>query len=155
MISHGLTEAREKAVEIIESCLDAVDPYKATKDQIKIEDDILFFDDNKIDLKKFDKIYVLGAGKATYKVARAVDEIFSGRIYQGLVVLKDTDEKELKNIRMIKGSHPFPDESSFIAGEEIDKIIKKAGEKDLVIFPYYRGIFLFMHNSCRRGQQKR
>ena len=133
LISHGLTEAREKAVEIIDSCLDAVDPYKAAVDQIKIKDEILYFDDCKIDLADFDKIYVLGAGKATYKLARAIDEIFSDRIYQGLVVLKDTDEIELKNIRMIKGSHPFPSENSFTAGEEIDKIIKKVRENDLVI----------------------
>ncbi len=133
LLSHGLAEAREMAVEIIEACLEAVDPYKAVIDQIKINDDILYFDENKIDLKKFDKIYVLGAGKATYKVARAIDEIFSGRIHQGLVVLKDTDEKELKNIRMIKGRHPYPDESSFIAGEEIEKIIKKVKKNDLVI----------------------
>jgi len=132
LISHGFIKARKKAIKIIEACLKATDPYKKAIKQLKLIDNKLFFDNNIIDLLQYKNIYVVGAGKATYRLALAIEYILGDRITDGVISLKDDDVKPLKKIRITKGGHPFPNEASFFSGVEIEKITRRVQKSDLV-----------------------
>jgi glycerate 2-kinase len=87
----------------------------------------------KYDLTNMDNIFIIGAGKATFRQALAMDEILGDRITAGLVVLKHGQGGPLNHINILESGHPVPDDNSFIAGQEIIKLVERAGEKDLVI----------------------
>jgi len=135
LLSHGCVEGRRLAADIIDTALREVDPYTATKKTVRWndEDGLLRVQDDIFDLNDVDNLYVVGAGKATYPIARALDEILGERIRDGLVVVKEGQSEKLSHIRVIEAGHPIPDERSFEACKEIFKIVDQAGPGDLVI----------------------
>ena len=73
------TESFEKAVSIFRSGVEAVSPYRAVKTALRISGDILSAGEDEYLLNDYANIYVLGAGKCTGEMARAVEEILAGR----------------------------------------------------------------------------
>jgi glycerate 2-kinase len=132
LLSHGFVEGRKKVLDIIEYALSEVDPYRATKEQVRLEGDKLLVGEDVIDISLIENIYVVGGGKATYPIALALDEILADRITDGFVVVKYGQKQSLKHIRIAEASHPLPDERSHEACRQIFDIAEKAGENDLV-----------------------
>ena len=124
-------------VNIFKSALDRVDPYKMITDHIHIVDEILeiSFDGNseKFDLSVYDSIYVFGAGKATAKMALAVEKIFKDRIKDGVIALKKGFEERFETIRTVIAGHPVPDEGSINAVKDILSVTENFDERTLVI----------------------
>ncbi len=133
LLSHGLVKARKSCLDIIEYALNEVDPYHATHKAIQLHGETLIVDGREYDLNTIDHIYIIGAGKATFRQAQAMDEILGDRIDEGVVVVKHGQAKPLNYIKILESAHPVPDHNSFTASQEVIKLAKKAGEKDLVI----------------------
>jgi glycerate-2-kinase len=74
---------REHAMQIFQAGLQAVDPVEAIERHIRIEKDLLFIGDRQFDLKDFDRIVVVGAGKAVAPMAKAVEDLLEDRISDG------------------------------------------------------------------------
>jgi len=132
LTSHGYKKDRRAAIDIIEYALAAVDPYSATKNFISLQGEILNVGSLHFDLSQRDNIYVLGAGKATLSIARALEEIIGERITEGLITVKRGQVSNLKKIKIREASHPLPDRKGHKAANEIKVIAEKAQEKDLV-----------------------
>jgi len=133
LLSHGQVKARTSCLEIIEYALTEVDPYHATHRAVQLTRETLIVDKKKYDLNKIDHIYVIGAGKATFRQAQAMDEILGKRIDDGVVVVKHGQAEPLNHIKVLESAHPVPDQNSFSASREVIKVAKKATENDLVI----------------------
>jgi glycerate-2-kinase len=135
LLSHGCVEGRRLAAEIIDTALREVDPYTATRKTVRCndKDGLLRVQDDVFDLNDVDNLYVVGAGKATYPVARALDEILGERVRDGLVVVKEGQSEPLSHIRVLEAGHPIPDERSTEACKEVFEIVDRAGPGDLVI----------------------
>jgi hydroxypyruvate reductase len=101
---------REHAMQIFQAGLQAVDPVEAIERHIRIEKDLLFIGDRQFDLKDFDRIVVVGAGKAVAPMAKAVEDLLEDRISDGVIVVKDEHGLPLKKIKVCEASHPVPDE---------------------------------------------
>lgn len=132
LLSHGLVNGRRSALEIIEHALKSSDPYLATKRAIQSNNRELIIQGYRIDLRKKRNVYVIGAGKATYPIAKALEEILEDRVTHGLIVVKRGQKGELKNIRKIEAGHPIPDVQGFRAAKEIMTIADEAKKDDLV-----------------------
>ena len=132
LTSHGYKKDRRAAIDIIEHALAAVDPYSATKNLISLQGEILNVGSLHFDLSQQGNIYVLGAGKATLSIARALEEIIGERITEGLITVKRGQVSNLKKIKVREASHPLPDRKGHKAANEIKVIAEKAQEKDLV-----------------------
>ena len=76
---------------------------------------------------------MVGAGKATYPIALALEEILAERVTDGFVSVKDGQKGPLSRIRISEASHPIPDHRSMEACKEVFKIVDRAGPDDLVI----------------------
>ncbi|KKL55796.1 hypothetical protein LCGC14_2251850, partial [marine sediment metagenome] len=112
---HGNRKARKAALEIIEYALAQSNPYGATKEIVSVQGDQLVVDRLRFDLKKQRRIFVLGAGKATYPIAKALEEILGDRISDGLIVSKYGHQGKLTHAKLYSAGHPIPDESGFEA----------------------------------------
>lgn len=127
------------AKTIFSKALLAVDPSKILKDRIRIEKNHLLINieenlEKTFDLKSFDKIFLVGTGKASNSMAQAVEEIFGDRITKGIVTIKYSHLLPLKKTEIIEAGHPIPDQNGFEGAKKIQNLLKTSGPKDLVIF---------------------
>jgi hydroxypyruvate reductase len=76
-------------IGIFNAALAAVDPYRAVLKSAQLRDGCLYVDDIRYDLAAFDRIIAVGAGKATARMAQAIETLLGERISAGLIVVKD------------------------------------------------------------------
>jgi glycerate 2-kinase len=75
---------------------------------------------------------VVGAGKASAAMARAVERRWQGGL-SGLVVVPRGYGVECERIEVVEAAHPVPDEVGFAAAGRILKLVSDLGPEDLVI----------------------
>jgi len=132
LLSHGNTRLRKTALEIIESALEASNPYHATKKLVSLNGDSLHVGRKKFDLSKRKHIYVIGTGKATLPIAKALEEILGDKITEGLLVCKKGQTERLGRTRIIEASHPIPDKNGYRGAREMMRLANQAQKGDIV-----------------------
>lgn len=132
LLLKGNIKGRWVALQVLEHALKKVDTYDAVKRTIDVKNDILFIGNIEYDLLKLHNIYVLGAGKAAFEVAKALEDTLQERIRDGVIIEKRGREKKLNKIRVFEGGHPIPDEAGLEGAVEIAKLANQVGEGDLV-----------------------
>lgn len=75
---------------------------------------------------------VIGAGKASARMARAFEEEW-GRPCEGLIVTRYGHGCETRHIEIVEASHPVPDQAGLDAARRILELAKGAGPDDLVV----------------------
>ncbi|RJS75392.1 glycerate kinase [Candidatus Bathyarchaeota archaeon] len=128
-------KAREVAIDVIEASLKAVDPREVIKAKINLSNATLNVDGRTFNLRLFEKIIVVGGGKAGGPMAEALEETLGDRIEEGLIVVpKGTaSQYHTKRIRFHEASHPIPDRSSLEGAQKIMDLASNAEENSLVI----------------------
>ena len=126
---------RRLILEILDAALDAVDPYRAILNALHLDGERLTIGNHSYNLSRFERIFVIGAGKAGDPMTRAIEAIFGERLTDGLVVVKTghKDPNPTPTIRIVEAAHPIPDENGVAAGQEILALAESATERDLVI----------------------
>jgi len=143
LLSVGDREGRALALDILEGGLAAADPYENTRKLIRIEGnrlliggqpemDVSGFGDETIDLSAIRNIYVVGAGKAVQRQAKALEDLLGDRLTAGAITVKKGEGCQLERIQVSEGAHPVPDEQSVAGAERIAAIAREADEHDLV-----------------------
>ena len=122
---------------IFRAALDRVDPYKMITAHMRVDGSRLTvaFEDQRYetDLDRFNRILVIGAGKASALMAKAVEDVVGDRICGGIVVVKHGHAEKLKRIEVIEAGHPTPDENGVRAARRISDLVREAGEDTLVL----------------------
>jgi len=75
---------------------------------------------------------VLGAGKASAAMAKAVEDNWQGSL-EGIVVTRYGHGVPCRRIRIVEAAHPVPDAAGRAAAERIFELAKSAGPDDLVL----------------------
>jgi hydroxypyruvate reductase len=132
-----LKQLRSDAQEIFKSSLEAVDPYQAVKRFVHVEGHTLSLGTKKdpvaeLDLTQYKSITVVGAGKATAPMARALEELIGEKISQGIINVKYGFTENLVFTEIIEAGHPLPDNNGVEGTRRILDLLHKAGENDLV-----------------------
>jgi glycerate 2-kinase len=133
-----LNKLREDAVSLFYAGIEAASPCNLIPNNMLLEENILTISDingtNKsFDLNNYNRITVIGAGKASLPMGYEVEKILDGKIDEGLVVTKYNFRSELKRIQVLEASHPLPGKSGIEASKKIVGICKNANEDDLII----------------------
>ncbi len=128
-----LASMRRQAEEIFQAALKAVDPVEAVFRYVKAADDTLQIGEQRFELKTYDRILVVGAGKAGAPMAKALEELLGDRISDGVIVVKEGHSLPLQHIRIHEAGHPVPDERGVRGAEDILSLAGDAGERDLVL----------------------
>jgi glycerate 2-kinase len=113
--------------------IDSVLPYRLINNVLSVREDCLVIGHLTFSLKETENIYVIGAGKASAKMAAEVEKVPGILISEGHVIVKYGYSCKLKYVRVTEAGHPVPDSHGFKATKEILKIAEKAGVNDLVI----------------------
>lgn len=120
-------------MEIFGAALAAADPYKAVMNSLTLVNSQLHISDVVYDLNAYKRIMVVGAGKATARMALAMENLLGDRINVGLIVVKDGHTEKLTLIEQIESSHPVPGEDGVNASRRIMELMREADEKTLII----------------------
>lgn len=132
---------RQHALEIFQAALKAVDPIEAILRYVRIVDDGLQIGEHRFGFKDYDRILVIGAGKAGAPMARALEDLLGDRITEGVIVVKEGHGLPLAHVRIHEASHPVPDERGIKGAEEILALVKDAGERGSGALSYIRRRF--------------
>ncbi len=126
---------REKVMAIIRTALKAVDPAEAVRRVMTREGDSLIVAGKTYDLNQFQRIVVVGGGKAGAPMASAVEEILGERISGGWVNVKEGYilEPSPARITINQAGHPTPNEAGLEGARRIMEMVSGLGERDLVI----------------------
>jgi len=119
--------------DIFNTALAAVDPYNAVLKAAGIEHNRLHIAGAQYDLTAFERIIVVGAGKATARMALALESLLGKMISAGLIVVKEGHTAPLTIIEQVEAAHPIPNEAGVMATQRILDMVRAAGENTLVI----------------------
>lgn len=133
-MTNAAQELRSHAMRILQACLEAADPERAVRHFLDIRGEVLTVrPDFQISLEEFDRVFVVGGGKASAPMAMAVEEILGDRLVDGVICVKYGHGLPLKRVEVLEGSHPLPDEAGQAATKRIIKMLASLGDRDLVI----------------------
>jgi len=127
----------EKIIAVLEAALQAVEPGAAITRYVKRRGQRLEVGRHDYDLEQFERIYMIGAGKAGAPMAGALARILGDRLSAGTVIVKDghsasTERSLPPTIQLLEAAHPLPDERGVQATQQIIELLAKAGLRDLV-----------------------
>lgn len=115
---------RAQAREIVAAALAAVDPFRSV---------VAALEQRSVALAQASRIFVIGAGKASARMAEAVEQVLGDRIHAGWVNTKYGHGAALKRIVCHECAHPVPDEAGAEGARHIAELARDAGESDLVL----------------------
>jgi len=133
ILTKQIKDMRKDAARIFYQGLKAVEPATAVKRFCRIDGPRLMFADRVYDLTKINRVFVIGAGKASAPMAAAVEEILGDRITSGIVNVKYGHTARLSKIGLVEAGHPVPDEKGGKGAQDILDLVKTAEKQDLVI----------------------
>ena len=132
-----LKKMRGEAEEVFKASIQRVDPYEAVRDFVRLEKESLSLGPKgrakiELDLGSVNRIFVVGGGKATAPMAKALENLLGGRIDRGLINVKYGFGEPLSRIAVREAGHPLPDEAGVAGAREILRLLKETKEGDLV-----------------------
>lgn len=128
-----MSRSRQHALQIFRAALDAADPYEATRRMVHFDGQIFAVGRKHYRLADYDRVQVIGAGKATASMALAIERALGRRLAGGLVNVPDGNQVRLKRIQMQPAGHPIPDERGAAGAQRMLEIARAAGPRDLLI----------------------
>jgi glycerate 2-kinase len=133
-----MSKARDDLMSIYTAAIQAVNPARAIESHVQLHKDILILYSQgkqfkEFNLKNFNRIIVVGAGKATASMAREMEKILGDRIDAGCICVKYGYTDTLAKIKIVEASHPVPDANGMTGARKILELIRETREDDLVI----------------------
>lgn len=133
LVAHGDTALRSVALDIVERALTATDPYPLAKNLVHRDGRHLQVGSDHLQLGPETRVFFIGAGKASFGIARAVEESLGDLLTAGLVICKYGQPGALERIRMRLANHPVPDEAGMRAATEVLDLARTVRSGDVVI----------------------
>ncbi len=124
---------KKDALAILRSALQAADPVEAVARHFTVDGDRLRAGRTTYNLARFQRVIVVGAGKASAAMAVAVERALGKRIHAGLINVKYGHLAKLRRVELNECGHPVPDEAGVAGSLRIAAMVEEAGENDLVI----------------------
>jgi len=127
--------ARGAAIKILRAALNSADPRIGIRNHVHRVDNTLSVDNLTFDLDKFQRVFVVGGGKASGAMAEALEAILGDSLTVGFInVLRGIKFGfKTRKIFLNKVRHPIPDEDGVEGARKIIQLVRKAKERDLVI----------------------
>jgi hydroxypyruvate reductase len=125
--------------QILKSAIEAVVPHHFFPKQIFLRRHTLNVEEDAgrvqhYDLRAFKRIVVLGAGKASARMAEACEGILGSRIDSGLVITKYGHARPLSRIQVLEAGHPLPDAAGLKGARAMISLLEQSRPEDLILF---------------------
>lgn len=123
------------AARLQQAALSAVDPEVAIRRHVHREGQELVVADRRYQFDGYERVFVIGGGKAAAPMAAAVADILGERLTRGAVVTKYEHARGWSHpaFRVVEAGHPVPDENSVRGAQAVVELARSATERDLVM----------------------
>lgn len=126
---------------IFEAALERIDPYGMITERVRLEGGRLVIELDRArheeELSRYSRVLVLGCGKASARMALALEGILSGlpegMEWGGLVCTKYGHTERLARIGQVEAAHPVPDQAGVEAARRMAELARQADEHTLVL----------------------
>lgn len=118
---------------LLTAALDAVDPARAVARAVTRRGEELRVFDRRYDLRRYRRIALIGAGKASGAMAEAVADRLGDRLTESLVTVKAGQPIASKHLIIREAGHPVPDRRGQRAAEEVLALARSLAAQDLLI----------------------
>jgi glycerate 2-kinase len=126
---------KQMAREIFLQTISQIDPEILVNNQIKRDGNYLSISDEQIDLAQFDRIIIIGFGKASLKMATGLRSILEDREIEGIVATNGLlGSIIITDVEVIVGGHPYPDAGSLYAASRAMELVSSADESTLIFY---------------------
>ncbi|HNS90214.1 MAG TPA: glycerate kinase [Deltaproteobacteria bacterium] len=119
------------------AAVESVDPYLMITGNVSVEGGYLVIRHEgrtvREELSAYREIVVLGIGKASARMGRAMEEILGGRLARGTLITKYGHAERLSRIEVLEAGHPIPDQSSVDGARVLHRIASEADGRTLII----------------------
>jgi len=126
---------KEEAIQIFESILHNVNPKEFLPNVLdwNQKNRTLSIYETTFELRKDQKIYVIGMGKASPTMAIAIEKIFGEDLEKGFISAPPDHNLNPAKIEMMEGSHPLPDKNSQRATNKLISFVREIPDDSIVI----------------------
>ena len=126
-----ITQLRQSARQIGDAALQRANPSACVRENLRIGEGNLWVHGRKYTLGG--RLFVVGAGKASAMMAKAVEDILGDEITGGLVVTKHGHGIPLQRIEIVEAGHPVPDATGVAAVEQMRRLLSGLAAQDIVL----------------------
>ena len=123
--------AHECALDCVEAGIDAAHPRQVVGEAVERTGSQLRIDDAVYDLDAYERIVVLGGGKAAAQVAAELESLLADALSGGVVVTDDPCDCEV--VTVVEGDHPVPSERGVEGASAVLEEATAADESTLVL----------------------
>ena len=130
----GRTEVVQVISLALQAALEAADPVQAMRRAIKKRGNVLYVGRRSFDLDRFGRILVIGAGKASARMALGLESITVEDINGGLIISPEGQANpRCRKVKFLEAPHPIPGKKSVEATRRMLSLVGTPHENDLVI----------------------
>jgi hydroxypyruvate reductase len=129
----SLKQQRRDARVIFEAGLVASDPELLIGRRLQVDGQILYAGEHLYNLANHSDLYVVGAGKATARMALAVEALLGERISGGILIVKRGHTVPLRKLEVVEAGHPIPDQAGINGTETIIGLLRRTQKTDLIL----------------------
>jgi len=119
--------------KLIGRALDAVQAGAALRRAVRKRGDVLVIGTRRYDLRRYERIVVIGAGKATASMACALEPLLGSRLQSGFVIVKYGHAVPTKRVVVAEAGHPLPDRAGLYAARRLMRVASSLSKRDLLI----------------------
>ncbi|MBI4474062.1 MAG: glycerate kinase [Acidobacteria bacterium] len=127
----NISGLRHSARQIWEVALNAANPSTCIRNAVQVGDGVLTVGGKEFEIRG--RVIVIGAGKASARMAQVIEEVLGNFITGGLVVTKYGHSLPLERIQLVEAGHPIPDSAGVRAVQETRQVLYGLTEDDIVI----------------------
>jgi glycerate 2-kinase len=133
-------QGQEKTLkDIFKAGVKAVDPERAVHKYVRRQGNQLFVGDCSYILDSYKRIFLIGAGKGTAPMAKALENILGERLTSGLIIVKYGHGIPLEKTQILEADHPIPDDAGLRATKELLKQAQECTKEDLIMCAFSGG----------------
>jgi glycerate 2-kinase len=135
---HGQYNSFRISLSALKEAINAVDPSILIKKAIEIKNnkEIIITDVNGnksiFNLNHYESFHIVGAGKATARMAKTLMEILNLEFSSGAIIIPYHEKVIPDKLIVIEAGHPIPDQNSIIGTKTIIDLLERIVTKSLV-----------------------
>lgn len=126
-------QTKELFKKLFQAALEETKPKNLIAQHCKLEGSVLRIQEDEYDLLKYDRIFILGSGKAAWSMAEAMEGLIREYIHSGLIVAPEC-KSTLTKVECFISDHPIPTERSIRGAQALIKKMQECHKNDLYIY---------------------
>ncbi|MBD0315314.1 MAG: DUF4147 domain-containing protein [Nitrospiraceae bacterium] len=113
--------------------IEAADARQALLRTVSFDGMILRVPGKTYDLRRYDRVLAVGAGKASARMAQALEELLGSRLEGGLVVVKWGHKERIEKVSLVEAGHPVPDRAGLQAAVRLRALLATLTSRDFLL----------------------